>query len=353
MLTPIFRVSFIPHPVPPKGGKKSETTAVKPWSFIILALFIMILGPSNTYPGIPSKLIYSSDSISGEWKDVVITGRNAKLVDEIDKTSEVKIDIPKDGYYKIYLHLYYKWQETCPKIDFIIKNADKKSTGSITLETNRIAPEMDGRWIFKTLEPNKPLYLKKGEAEISLTLKSTSSYWKQGSKISTAMGVIAIDYLIVQPVIFENGNFMSLDITEAESFKGEWDIKTFDYYERAGVLETTLKKGCSSSTLHIPFQSNFDIYALVKLSQNSAKKNNLRIAKIKDAAQQKTKLKVMLSNKKYNLIKEVELNNSNSGWQLLYVGELCLDKGGYCFSVTGDNFNENQIDIDYFIFSPI
>ncbi|OGX51651.1 MAG: methionine sulfoxide reductase [Omnitrophica WOR_2 bacterium RIFCSPLOWO2_12_FULL_46_30] len=25
---------FIPHPVPPQGGKKSETTAVKPWSFI-------------------------------------------------------------------------------------------------------------------------------------------------------------------------------------------------------------------------------------------------------------------------------------------------------------------------------
>ncbi len=298
---------------------------------------------------IEQELIYDADSIVGDWRDTILFDRKVKLADKINQSANIKVDIPKDGYYKIYLHLYYKWKETCPKIDFVITNTDKKIAGSITLETNRIAPEMAGRWVFKVLETPKLLYLTKGCTEISLTLKSIASFWKQNAELKNLNGVVAIDYIFMQPVIFKNDKSISLDIIEAESFRGNWHIENFDNSEQTGVLKTSSRNTVSNLTVYIPFSHLFDIYVLVKV-----KKNEVFIKRIQRLIQQKKQsLKIKICDAIFNFRKEVSLNNLNSKWQLFNVGKIYLVKNGYQFSIISDNPFSDQISMDFFILIPV
>lgn len=317
--------------------------------FKIMILIFTLLKPQSIYSEIYSELIYGTDSITGQWQDVILLDRKVKLADKIGQSAKIKIDIPEDDYYKIYLHLYYKWEETCPKIDFTIKNAGKEFTGAVNLETNRIAPEIGGRLVFKTLETTGPLYLTKGFAEINLTLKSITSFWKQNAELKNSNGVVAIDYIFIQPVIFKGGKAISLDIIEAESFRGNWRIENFDNSERTGILKTSSRNAVSNLTVYTPFSHLFDIYVLVKI-----KKKEVFIKGIQRLIQQKEQgLKIKICNNTFNFRKKISLNNLNSKWQLFNVGKIYLVKDRYQFSIISDNPFSNQISMDFFILIPI
>ncbi len=296
--------------------------------------FTFLLIPAFLYAEVTSSLIFDASSIKGDWQDAIFLNRSVKLADKVGQKATLKIEVPKDGYYKIYLHLYYKWEKTCPKIDFVIINANKRFAGSLALETNRIAPEIYGRWVFKVLETPRPIYLKEGLAKISLTLKSIDSFWLEEKALNTTTGVVAIDYIFLQPIIFDNKKVMSMDIIEAESFRGDCLVKNFDIVEKTGFIDIPSKKS-TFRTIRIPYSGLFDIYALIKLA-NKQKENNF--------------LKIEVSNEKYKFFKTILLSFDNTKWQLQHIGKVFFENDVYNFKIYGrDN---NKISIDFLLFIP-
>ncbi|MFH2136960.1 MAG: hypothetical protein ABII88_00440 [Candidatus Omnitrophota bacterium] len=163
----------------------------------IIALFLVLLAVSGTLAE-PQSYSFAAIKANGAWDKAKIDDREAIITDKAKANAYIKIEVPQDGIYQLYIGLYHNWRKFCPYLYVeAVDSNRKKFSGYVYSEPRWYMEKGQGRWEFRSPSATPFWRLTKGEMKIKFWLVAMNSCWEH--KEVEVEDLVAVDEFVLIP----------------------------------------------------------------------------------------------------------------------------------------------------------
>jgi sugar phosphate isomerase/epimerase len=295
-----------------------------------LFIFFLLLVFSINIPasGWAQALYYDYRDMGGDWQNRNLGNRIVLVADGRGQMGYFDIEVPRDGYYKIYSYIMHRWNSAWPLIETRILQDDQiLQEGYFTAEPGELSHQGAGRWHIKSIDRGEEPYLQKGNARIEFRLNSRKKIReKQEGEIE---GEVYLWCFIVIPGNGDKSGVMNL--LEAERSLGDWEKIEYRREDHAGIIESTPGRRARLE-IYVPQAGTYQLAALLRNEDAT----ELRVA-------------VSRNEKDFEEHSQVPITRDNF-WKMQQLVTARLDKGTYYVEI--ENTTTKKVWIDSFLLVP-
>ncbi len=273
-------------------------------------------------------IYYDYRDVGGDWQTQTVGNRIALVADGRGQMGYFDIEIPTDGYYKIYSYIMHRWNSAWPLIETkIIQSGTIVQEGYFTAEPGELSHQGTGRWHIKSIDKGKEPYLQKGDARVEFRLNSRKMIRKkQEGKIE---GNVYLWSFIVIPSNGKNSSIMNL--LEAERSTSDWEKIEYRLEDQSGIIESRFGKSARIE-INIPEMGDYYFAALLR-------------------SEEQAEIRVDISRDEKKLAESSQITIDKDGlWKMQPLLNRSFEKGTYYMEI--ENKQKSKVWIDSFLLVP-
>ena len=161
--------------------------------FICTCVICLVLHAEQSFYSFPAT------DAKGSWQIGKIGDKNVILTEKANEKGYITIDVPKDGYYQLYISLYHSWRKYCPFLYIDVVDSKGKHYSNYTFSEPRWYLEAGkGRWEFRSPSAFPFWHLHEGKLKMEFWLVSKNSPWVL--RRASVEGEVAIGKFVLIPI---------------------------------------------------------------------------------------------------------------------------------------------------------